>query len=371
MKKVLFTATVDSHILNFHLPYLKWFKEQGYEVHVASNGTSDIPYVDVKHKISFDRSPLSLSNFKALKQLRRIVNINNYKLIHCHTPMGSVLTRLAAKNKRKMGTKVVYTAHGFHFYKGAPLKNWALYYPIEKWLSKYTDCLITINEEDYLRVKNNFQAKSIKLVNGVGIDLNKYIPQAIELKSKLRGEYNFNENDFIIMYAAELNHNKHQDLLINAISVLKKEIPNIRLLLAGEGELLADYKELVNKLKLKDHIYFLGFRKDIEKLLALSDLAVSSSRREGLPLNIMEAMATGLPLVVTDCRGNRDLVSDNNNGFVIRKDDVKSFASAIEKIYKTPHMGQKFANKSLGLVSKYSLESVCKKMEDIYLGILK
>ena len=155
-KKVLFTATVDSHILHFHIPYLKLFKEKGYEVHVATNGNEEIPYCDKKHVISFERSPLKLNNLKAIGQLRKIINEENFDIIHCHTPMGSVVTRLAAKKARKKGTRVIYTAHGFHFYKGAPKLNWFLFYPVEKYLSKYTDTLITINKEDYDLAKRKF-----------------------------------------------------------------------------------------------------------------------------------------------------------------------------------------------------------------------
>ena len=207
MEKILFTATVDSHILNFHIPYLKWFKEQGYEVHVASRGNADIPYVDKKHNIPFERSPFRLSNIKAYLQLKDVIDRNNYKLIHCHTPMGSVLTRLAAKNARKSGTKVLYTAHGFHFFEGAPLKNWLLYYPVEKWLSRYTDCLITINDEDYeCAIRKKFKSGTIKKVNGVGIDLNKFTPQTYKKKKELRKIYGYSEKDFILIYVAELNY---------------------------------------------------------------------------------------------------------------------------------------------------------------------
>ena len=149
MKKVLFAATVDSHIKQFHLPYLKWFKEHGYEVHVATNGKEVIPYCDVKHQISFERSPLKFNNIKAIGQLKKIIEKEQFEIIHCHTPMGSVVTRLAALKARKNGTRVIYTAHGFHFFKGAPIQNWLIYYPIEKLMARYTDCLITINEEDY------------------------------------------------------------------------------------------------------------------------------------------------------------------------------------------------------------------------------
>jgi glycosyltransferase EpsD len=371
MKKILFTATVDSHIINFHIPYLKWFKEQGYEVHVASNGNSNIPFVDVKYNIPFERSPFKLANLKAYKQLKKIIDDNNYRLIHCHTPMGSVLTRLAAKKARKKGTKVIYTAHGFHFFKGSPLINWLLYYPVEKWLSKHTDCLITINDEDYeSAVGKKFKAGSIKKVNGVGIDLNKFTPQTKEKKKELRKEYGYSNTDFILIYVAEMSYRKHQDLLINTIDILKNRIPNIKLLLVGSGNLMKKYKEQVKKLGLNDYIYFLGYRKDVPNLMAISDISVSSSRQEGLPVNVMEAMATGLPLVVTDCRGNRDLVRNKENGYVVGIDDVDGFANAIELIYKSKQIRKRFGEKSLIDIQRYSLDNIVREMKNMYLYYL-
>ena len=163
MKKVLFTATVDSHILHFHLPYLKLFKDNGYEVHVATNGDEVIPYCDVKHQICIERSPFKVNNIKAIKQLRKIIDKEKFDIVHCHTPMGSVVARIASKNARKnYGTRVIYTCHGFHFYKGAPLFNWIIFYPIEWYLSKYTDTLITINHEDENLARKKFYETAVK-----------------------------------------------------------------------------------------------------------------------------------------------------------------------------------------------------------------
>jgi len=157
MKKVLFTATVDSHIMQFHLPFLKLFKEKGYEVHVATSGNEKIPYCDVKHVVTFERNPIKINNLKAIKQLKKICEEEKFDIIHTHTPMGSVITRLAARESRKKyKTRVIYTAHGFHFFNGAPLLNWIIYYPVEKWCAKYTDTLILINHEDYNLAKEKF-----------------------------------------------------------------------------------------------------------------------------------------------------------------------------------------------------------------------
>lgn len=372
MKKVLFTATVDRHILSFHIPYIKWFKEQGYEVHVACNGEAKIPFAHKKHNIPFQRSPYSSNNIKAYIELKRILEENDFSLIHCNTPMGGVVTRLAAIKARKKGTKVIYTAHGFHFFSKAPFFNWILYYPIEKWLSKYTDCLITINEEDYKRcIHNNFKAKSINIINGIGVDLNKFQPATPEKKSQLRKEYGYSADDFILVYPAELNYNKHQDLLIDAVNILKDRVPNIKLLLAGVGELKTQYEDQVTTLGLEKNIKLLGYRTDMANLLKISDLAVSASRREGLPVNVMEAMATGLPIVLTNCRGNRDLVSEGENGYIVELEDAKGLADKIQKLYKSETIRIEFGSRSLELVGKYSIKNVLCEMQKIYSSYLK
>lgn len=369
--KILFTATVDSHIKHFHLPYLKWFKEQGFQVHVASRGKENIPYADFKWDIPFSRSPFNKDNIRAYKELKKIIDTNNYRLIHCHTPVGGVLTRLAARRARKKGTKVIYTAHGFHFYKGAPLKNWLLYYPVEKWLARYTDCLITINEEDYeLARKKRFQAGSIKKVDGVGVDINRFKPPAEEEKLALRQEYGFNEKDFIIICVGELNANKNQALAIKAVKILKERIPNIKLLLAGRGNMEKQYRKMAEKLGVKDNVLFLGYRRDIPELLSISDIAVSSSRREGLPVNVMEAMATGLPLVVTDCRGNRDLVQNGENGFVVGINDAEGMAERIEALLVNKSLRVIFGDRSKDKINIYKIESILEEMSRIYKMVL-
>ncbi|GGF58935.1 putative glycosyltransferase EpsD [Paenibacillus albidus] len=366
MKKVLFTATVDSHIMNFHIPYLKYFKENGYEVHVASNGTTDIPSTDFKYNVPFQRSPYKLENIKAYRQLKKIINSNKYDTIHCHTPMGAAITRLAAKKSRYNGTKVIYTAHGFHFFKGAALKNWLLFYPIEKWLSRYTDELITINKEDFEIAINSFNAANVHLINGVGVNLEKFRKQNLEKRNQQRKEYGYPLEDYILIYVGELSYRKHQDLLIKAVNYLKEEIPNLRLLIVGDGEKIEKYKLMADKLGVNGNVDFLGYRNDIEKLMMLSDVAVSSSRQEGLPLNIMEAMATGLPLIVTNCRGNRDLVYDKENGYVIDINDANGFSRAIHNLYAFKDICGKFSNKNIDLIDAYSLETISTQMSRIY-----
>ena len=327
MKKVLFVATVTLHINTFHIPYLKLFKDNGYEVHVASFGEEPIEYCDKHYNIPFERFPLKPKNYKAYKELKKIINENNYEIIHCHTPVGGVLTRLAAKRARKNGTRVIYTAHGFHFYKGAPLLNWIIYYPIEKYLAKHTDTLITINQEDYQLAKNKFnkRCKDIQYVPGVGIDTKKFdIKLTYKEKQELKESIGLEKDDFILTCVARLDKNKNQRFLIEVMEQLVKENNNIHLLLVGPDELNGLFQKNVKKKHLENNVHFLGKREDIPQILAITDIVVSASLREGLPVNVMEAFAAGKPVVALKCRGMEDLIKNNETGFIINnKEDLK------------------------------------------------
>lgn len=344
--------------------------EQGHKVDVAFNIVQEVNPELKKlgcqiHNIEFQRTPFKKENFLAWKKVKKLVQDEKYELLHLHTPVASFITRLACRNIPNI--KKVYTAHGFHFFKGAPLKNWLLFYPMEMIAAKWTDILITMNDEDYLISKKIMgNKKSVFKVHGVGIDLKKFSPQTSEIKDEIRKSYNFKKDDFILIYAGELSYRKHQDLIINALNLLKSKIPNIKLLLAGTGPLLDEYNQRVEQLKLEDNVKFLGYRNDVNKLMLLSDVAVSSSRQEGLPVNVMEAMATGLPLIVTDCRGNHDLVSNEENGFVVGLNDYEQFANAIFKLYMDVNLREKFSEKSLEIVRNYSIEKALDEINSIY-----
>lgn len=375
--KILYVTTISGTINAFLVPHIQMLLKQGHNVDIACNITTPIEETLLGHgckifNIEFQRSPLTKINYSAYKKLKMLVQKEKYDLVHTHTPVASFLTRLACRNMSNI--KVLYTAHGFHFFKGAPLKNWLIYYPIEKIAAKYTDTIITMNQEDYTSAKK-FKLKkannSIYSTHGVGIDLNKFSPSDINEKVNLRNEYGYKNNDFILFYAAELNGNKNQDLLINAIDLLKTKIPNIRLLLAGNGNLREKYEEQVQRLEIQENVKFLGFRKDIAQLLMISDIAVASSRREGLPVNIMEAMATGLPLVVTNCRGQRDLVMDGENGFVVEIDDYEGFANAIRKLYQSEELRIRFSAVNIERAKTYSISNVIKELEYVYSNCLE
>lgn len=332
-KKVLFTATVDYHFLVFHLPILRWFKDQGWIIHIAANGHLTIPYVDRKYDIPFERMPLKWNNVKAYQKLKSLLEEENYDLIHTHTPIGGVLTRLASMQYKKTPTKVIYTAHGFHFCKGAPLSNWLLYYPVEKFLARHTDCLITINEEDYrIATSRNFKATRIHWVNGVGVDTKAFKPMSSTEKRVMRAKFGYQSNQKLMIYTAEFNKNKNHQMLINVLRFLKEDRPNIKLLLAGDGPLLEQCRNYAKRLGVASEVDFLGYRNDISKIVPMCDLALSSSYREGLPVNIMETMACGLPVIATRNRGHVELIKEDENGYLVGCNDTKAMGERIKQI---------------------------------------
>ncbi|WLR44218.1 glycosyltransferase family 4 protein [Bacillus carboniphilus] len=365
-KKILLCATVDYHFKAFHIPLIEWLKKNGWEIHVAANGEIRLPYVDYRYSLPFVRNPIHLSNARVYRRLKEIIDKNEYNIIHCHTPVGGLLARLAARKSRLQKTRVLYTAHGFHFCKGAPLKNWFLYYPIEKILSTWTDGLITINNEDYQFAKSHrFPANKIFHVHGVGIDLNKFSPISIDQKKEYRKAYGYSLNDFLIFYGAEFNKNKNQQLIIRALNEIKEIVPNVKLLLAGEGKLQNECKELSKKLKVAHLVDFLGFRKDINKLLQISDCTVASSNREGLPVNVMEGMATGLPVIAKANRGHNELVINDQNGWVIN--NKEELANKLITLIQDEQLAKLLGNKSRERIEQlYSIEHVLKEQQQIY-----
>ena len=367
MKKVLFVANISKHILRFHLPYLKWFKEHGYETHVAAGGNEEIPWCDVKHEVSIERSPFSLKNIRAHKELKKIIEANQFALVHGHTPMGGVLARTASVAARKNGTKVLYTAHGFHFYKGSPLANWLLYYPVEKYLASYADGIITINHEDYrLLSDKNFQVKDKFYINGVGVDPARFNPITPEIKSKLRNELGYSDNQFVLVYVAEFIHRKNHRFVIDSAVELKSTIPDLKILFAGRGILLKKKKKFAQDKGVSEYIDFLGFRTDIEKVMAIADVGISASRQEGLGLNLVEEMFLGLPVVASQDRGHRELVVPGENGFLYEQNKQEEFVSYITQLYNDTEKRKAFGEKSKTFAEKFSLENSVNSMAKIY-----
>ncbi len=365
-KKVLFVASVLGHITAFHTPYLKMFKENNWKTYVFAkktvNSINKLEFCDKFYDEQIERNPLSIINIKEIKKLKNIIDIEKFDIIHCHTPIGAVITRLAAKKAReKYGTRVIYTVHGFHFFKGAPLKNWLIFYPIEWYLSKLTDTLITINIEDYLFAKKHFnkRCKEIQYVPGVGIDVKKFdVKLSKKEKTALKESLGLKKEDYVLTCIARLDKNKSQDFLIDRMKELAKKDQNIKLLLVGPDELNGKYQEKAKKYKLNNSIYFAGKRSDIPQILKITDIVVSASKREGLPVNIMEALASNIPVVALNCRGMSDLVANGLNGYIV--------ANKEEYVNKILEIKNNNTLEKIKLEQKFIISSVEKEMKKIY-----
>lgn len=371
--KILFVATVRSHIGQFHMPFIRELKARGVEVHAAFKDNSadkpglDLSAIDKTFEVPFERQPLRPNNIKAYRELKKIIDGNGYDAVHCHTPMGAVITRLAAKSARKKGTKVIYTAHGFHFFKGASIKNWMLFYPVEKYLSKYTDCLITINSEDCeLAHKKKFRAGKIYKVHGVGVELDKFKAVDADEKARLRAEYGYDGDTFIMIYPADLSVRKNQPMLFDALQKIAEKNKNVKLLLPGQPIRLEEYKRMVSERGIADNVEFLGYRRDINNLVGLSDLSVASSFQEGLSINIIEAMAMGNAIVATDVRGNNDAVEDGVNGYLVPVGDSDLMAEKILELMNDREKLRTFGENGLDMVKDFSTENVNREMLTIY-----
>lgn len=374
MRKVLFVATVVRlHINMFHKPYIKWFHEQGWQVDVAANNDYEdksecvIPCCDNFYCMPFERSPFKVGNVKAYKQLKELLDREQYDLIHCHTPMGSVIARLAAGAARKKGTKVIYTAHGFHFFKGAPLVNWLVYYPIEKILSKRTDLLLTMNEEDYVRAQT-FHAKRVEKVDGVGMDMSRFKAATDEEKQKIRKEFGLHQDDVFAVSVAQLIPRKNHTVLIQAVHKLNDQ--KFHLFIVGDGTQENELKEQVRVLGVENQVHFLGFRKDVYRICSAADMFLFASLQEGLPVAVMEAMACGLPIVASNIRGNVDLVTNNQGGYLIAPNNVDGFVNAIRNLLEEPIKKEQMQNYNLEKIQKYSIEAVTKQMAEIYRSMM-
>ena len=375
MKKVLFVATVVRLHLNlFHLPYLRWFHEQGWQVDVAANNDFEnpedcvIPCCDHHYVIPFERSPFKKENLEAYRQLKALLDREHYDIIHCHTPMGGVLTRLAARSARNRGTKVLYTAHGFHFYDGAPLVNWLLYYPVERLLSQRTDLLLTMNGEDYRRAKS-FYAKRTEMVNGVGIDLSRFAEASADQKAQVRRELGLQESDTFAFTVGNVIPRKNQAVLIRAVKELNN--PSFHLFIAGDGPLEDALKELSRELGVEKQVHLLGFRRDVYRLSSAADIFLFSSRQEGLSVSVMEAMACGLPIVASSIRGNTDLIDSGKGGFLVSPNDAVGFADGIRSILSNPVCREQMKAHNLKKIRNYSSEAVLKQMAQLYESVMQ
>lgn len=365
--KVLLVANVaKEHVLKFHIPTIKLLKESGWRVDVACSGQEPIPFCNSQFRMSYKRSPFNFAIFKGIRELKTIIDREKYDLVYCHTPVGAFVARLASIDARKSGMKVVYMAHGFHFFKGAPLKNWLLFYPIEKILSYFTDGIILINQEDFQRARKHFYQQNTFLLDGIGVDFSRFqkidVPQ---VRKSYREELSIPQDAIILIYLAELIPNKNQKLLMRVLKELLHHDGNVYLVLAGVDHTDGTFINYAKKLGIGDHLRYLGWRSDVANLYAMADICVASSIREGFGVNIIEAMASGLPVVATDNRGHRTIIRDGENGFLVPYQDEALYAKRVAELIADCQLRERITSSAKKDLEKYSTEVATARIKGI------
>jgi len=368
-KRFLFVATVQSHICQFHKAIIKNLREQGYEVDVAArnnlaekNGLK-LDFADEVFNLPFSRSPFALSNIGVYRQLRKIIRNGDYDVVHCNTPVGGVLTRFCTRKLRKKGVKIVYTAHGFHFYKGAPLKNWLIYYPIEKICARWTDVLITINKEDYKFAQRKLRAKEICYVPGVGFNKKRFEECDVSKEAK-RKELGTPQDAFLLVSVGELLRNKNHEVVLRAMAQI--DDPRIYYVIAGNGKLRDYLLNLARELGVEDRVKLLGYRLDVHEIYRAGDVFVFPSIREGLPLAPLEATASGLFLVCADNRGTREYAENEKNALVCPWNDVDAFKNAILRVMTDKKLKENAKVTNVPILARFDVENVVVELNKIY-----
>lgn len=365
--RILYITTISGTMNAFFGPHIEMLVREGHYVDIACDfkewGMDDI-FKQLgcdSYQIDFSRKPLALDNFKAYGQLKKVIENGNYDIVHCHTPNAAVITRLVCRKfRKKHGLKVFYTAHGFHFYKGAPKLNWLVFYPVEKFCSYFTDKLITINVEDYELAKNKFHAREVHYVPGVGIDLSRFENVQVDRNVKRR-EIGVPEDAFLLISVGELSKRKNHSLVLQAMTQMSNS--DIHYAIVGKGSLQHDLQNYAKEHGLSDNVHLLGYRKDIAQLYKASDLCCFPSIHEGLPVALMEAMACGLPVVCSRIRGNSDLISENG-GALFDPYCADDCQQAIVRVMNGDRSQMGRANQKY--VNNYSTDQVLVKLKSTY-----
>ncbi|MGG2025481.1 glycosyltransferase family 4 protein [Gottfriedia sp. S16(2024)] len=367
MKKILYITTLSRTINAFLVPHIKKLISDKNIVDCACSVDLEIERslteqgVNI-YDIPFSRNPFHPSNLKAFRQLIKIQAEHKYDIVHVHTPIAALYGRLLKAKFPQL--KTVYTVHGFHFYKGAPVTNWCIYYPIEKIMGYFTDTIITMNTEDFQRAQK-FNINRILKVHGVGVDFASYNMDLFH-KDEIRRKLNLSKDDFVILMIAEVNQNKNHRQMIDAVDILKNRGIQVNVVCAGDGPLKEELKEVVRIRGLEENIQFLGFRNDISELIAACDIGILLSHREGLPRNIMELMACKKTVIGTNIRGIRDLIENNVNGFLVPTNEPTVTADRIEQLIKDRVLLEQMASNANHFIKKYDVNQVVSSIAKSY-----
>ena len=339
----------------------------GHYVEIASTaleGYDDLLRNRIKKKpvkisyIRLNRSPFSLSNYKGIIDLKRIIDNDSFDLIWTNEPVMSIATRLAARSARKKGTKVVYMVHGFHFFDGSSKGSWLIFYPIERIMAKFADYLITINKEDFNRGKS-FGFKDVFYVHGVGLDTKRFREASVD-RSLKRKEIGIPNNVIMLLSVGELGTRKNHEVVIRALGELKDK--DIHYAICGEG-VLEDYlKNLCKELGIAENVHFLGYHRDIPEICKAADIYVFPSQREGLGIGALEGMASGLPLISSYVNGIRDYTEDGVTGYTIQPHNIEGYVMAIRKLADNTGDRARFGSHNMIAAQKFD---VCNTIQEI------
>lgn len=354
-EKVLFTASTYSHIVNFHLPYLRRFREDGWEVHAACGGAPmDVPYTDKVFHLSFEKSMWSPQNFRAAVLLSDQMRREGYTLVSTHTTLAAFFTRLALWGVEER-PPVACMVHGYLFDDDTPRLKRALLLGAERWMAADTDLLLTMNRWDYgLAVKHQL-GQNIVNVPGIGVDFSRFDRVPPDCREKLRTKWGVPKDAFVLIYAAEFSARKSQSAVIRALEHLPEQV---RLVLAGEGALREECQDLARRMGLEDRVLFPGQVRDIPAWYAMADAAVSASRSEGLPFNVMEAMDAGLPVIASQVKGHVDLITDGETGLLYPYGDAEACAQRVWRLMDSAELRKTLVTRARESVMRYGLEEV-------------
>lgn len=374
MKKVLFVTGTAGFLSQFELSDVRILKSMGYEIHYATN--FGMPVYEVKdktlsdlevvlHHISIRKSPLKLKeNIWAYRELVRIIDRHGIDIVHCHNPIGGALGRLAAHYSERK-PYVIYTCHGFHFFTGAPKHYWLMYYPAEKMLARMTDMLITINHEDQDRAEKFHyrDGGEAKRIHSVGLDTQVFMPNDA-VRPIMRERLGIPDDAFHIITAGELNKNKNQAVVIKALARLNN--PNIIYTICGAGPSESELRKLIHKYKLENQVRMVGYRNDMDMVLQSGDAFAFPSKREGMGMAALEALASGLPVVAADNRGTREYMIDGVNGYVCKENSVDEYIEAIQKLIDNRDNAQLMGQTGITIAKKFDINTVNGRMRELY-----
>lgn len=374
MKRLLLTCT-DLMTIQFMIPHIRYLSENGYSVDLAcsvvgnrlediKNAVGDIAKI---HVIRLVRSPFSPSNINGYKDLKKVISENRYDVIWTNEPVMSVMTRLAARHVRKDGTKVIYMAHGFHFFKGAPLFNWLMWAPLETFMSRFNDVLVTINYEDCARAKKYMHTPVVEHIDGIGVDFSgrEYTVSRDEKRKQL----GLSESDIALLSVGELQKQKNHEVIIKALAELNN--PNVKYIICGQGVLENRLLKLISSLNLQNQVFLLGYRQDIPEIMNACDIYAHPSVREGLGLASLEAMAFGLPLITSNVQGLPDYVKNGVTGYMCSPRDVTAFSENINKLVCDESLRKKISAENKIQVCKYKVEKIQPVIKNILDGSTK